>query len=190
MDCSPPGFSFRWILQARVLEWVVNPFPRGSSRTLVSCNAGRLVGCANFKGILPWFTNLCCPCPGPQREWREVRTHIKVFITIYSLDCMCELGTLKKVEACYMLSHFGHVQLFVTSWTVCSPPGSFIRGILQARILGWISMPTTRGSSQLRDRTPVSCSLCIAGRFFTTEPPEAPKKVEGWGERSYCCIVL
>ena len=83
-----------------------------------------------------------------------------------------------------MLSHFGHVQLFVTSWTVCSPPGSFIRGILRARILGWISMPTTRGSSQLRDRTPVSRSLCIAGRFFTTEPPEAPKKVEGWGREA------
>ena len=37
-------------------------------------------------------------------------------------------------------------------------------GILQARILEWVSMPSTRGSSQPRDRTQVSC---IAGRFFT-----------------------
>ena len=31
MDCSPPGFSVHGILQARILEWVVVPFPRGSS---------------------------------------------------------------------------------------------------------------------------------------------------------------
>ena len=33
MDCSPPGFSIRGILQARVLEWVAISFSRGSSRT-------------------------------------------------------------------------------------------------------------------------------------------------------------
>ena len=32
MDCSPPGFSVYEILQARILEWVVMPFSRGSSR--------------------------------------------------------------------------------------------------------------------------------------------------------------
>ena len=31
MDCSPPGPSIRGILQARILEWVAVPFPRGSS---------------------------------------------------------------------------------------------------------------------------------------------------------------
>ena len=31
MDCSPPGFSVHGILQARILEWVVIPFSRGSS---------------------------------------------------------------------------------------------------------------------------------------------------------------
>ena len=45
MDCSPPGSSVHGILQARTLEWVVVPFPRGSSRprdqTLVSHTAGR-----------------------------------------------------------------------------------------------------------------------------------------------------
>ena len=35
----------------------------------------------------------------------------------------------------YILSHFSCVQLFVTLWTVCSPPGSSVYGILQARIL-------------------------------------------------------
>ena len=46
-----------------------------------------------------------------------------------------------------MLNHFSHVQLFVTPWTTHSPPGSSIRGILQARILEWVAMPSPRGSS-------------------------------------------
>ena len=45
----------------------------------------------------------------------------------------------------------------------CSPPGSSVHGILQARILEWIAISFSRGSSQPRDRTQVSCS---AGRCF------------------------
>ena len=45
-----------------------------------------------------------------------------------------------------------------------SPPGSSVHGILQARILEWVAMPSYRGSSQPRDRTQVSR---IAGGFFT-----------------------
>ena len=46
----------------------------------------------------------------------------------------------------------------------CSLPGSSVHGILQARILEWIVMPFSRGSSQPRDRTQVSH---ITGGFFT-----------------------
>ena len=42
-----------------------------------------------------------------------------------------------------------------------SPPGSFVHGISQARILEWIAMPSSRGSSQLRDQTRVSNISCI-----------------------------
>ena len=45
----------------------------------------------------------------------------------------------------------------------CSPPGSSIRGIHQARILEWVAISFSRGSSQPRDRTQVSH---IAGRCF------------------------
>ena len=45
----------------------------------------------------------------------------------------------------------------------CSPPGSSVHGILQARILEWVAVSFSRGSSQPRDRTQVSC---IAGRCF------------------------
>ena len=46
----------------------------------------------------------------------------------------------------------------------CSPPGSSVHGILQTRILEWVTIPFSRGSSQPRDQTWVSCT---AGRFFT-----------------------
>ena len=45
-----------------------------------------------------------------------------------------------------------------------SPPGSFIRRSLQARILEWVAMSFSRGSSHSGDRTWVSC---FAGRVFT-----------------------
>ena len=46
----------------------------------------------------------------------------------------------------------------------CSPPGSPVHGRLQARILGWVAISCSRGSSQPRDQTQVSYT---AGRFFT-----------------------
>ena len=49
----------------------------------------------------------------------------------------------------------------------CSPPGSFVHGILQAKILERVVIPVSRESSQPKDRTPVSCT---AGRFFTVWP--------------------
>ena len=46
----------------------------------------------------------------------------------------------------------------------CSSPGSSVYGILQARILQWLAIPFSRGSSKPRDQTWVSC---IPGRVFT-----------------------
>ena len=45
----------------------------------------------------------------------------------------------------------------------CSPPGSSVLGILQARILEWVAISFSRNSSRPGDQTRVSC---IAGRFF------------------------
>ena len=55
------------------------------------------------------------------------------------------------------------IRLFATPWTVaCQAPLSM--GIFQARILEWIAMSSSRGSSQPRDRTQISCITC---GFFT-----------------------
>ena len=53
----------------------------------------------------------------------------------------------------------------------CSPPGSSVPGLLQARILEWVAILFSGGSSWPRDRTWDSCT---AGRLFTTEPLEKP----------------
>ena len=55
---------------------------------------------------------------------------------------------------------------------ICSLLGSSVHGILQARILEWIAMPSSSGASRPRDGTWVSC---IAGGFFITEPRGKPQ---------------
>ena len=56
----------------------------------------------------------------------------------------------------------------------CSLPGSSVHGILQARILEWVTISFFRGSSWPRNGTQVSC---MAGRFFTC--------LQLWGKPSY-----
>ena len=51
----------------------------------------------------------------------------------------------------------------------CSPPGSSVPGILQARILEWVAMPFSRGSCQPRNQTQVSC-ICDVRRGFFENP--------------------
>ena len=61
----------------------------------------------------------------------------------------------------------------------CSPPGSSVHGILQTRILEWVAIPFSQGSSRPRNWKRVSC---IAGRFFkvwaTREAPIQNKKIK------------
>ena len=58
----------------------------------------------------------------------------------------------------------------------CSPPGSSVHRILPARTLECVAVPFSRGFSQLRDQSQVSC---IAGRFFTIR-----------ATREYVCMYL
>ena len=53
----------------------------------------------------------------------------------------------------------------------CSPSGFSVHGILQATILERVSMPSSRGSSQPRDRTQISC---MGRQVFTTKSPGKP----------------
>ena len=68
------------------------------------------------------------------------------------------------------------LQSCLTLWDPmeCSPPGSSVHGILQARTLERVAMPSSKGPFRPRDRTRVSC---IAGGFFTAEPPRKPSRL-------------
>ena len=56
--------------------------------------------------------------------------------------------------------------------TLCIPMDYTVHGILQVRILEWVAFPFSRGSSQTRNRTQVSC---IAADSLPTEPQGKPK---------------
>ena len=59
-----------------------------------------------------------------------------------------------------------------------SPPGSSVHGILQARLLGWVAISSSRGFSWPRDQTHISC---IAGRRFNLwATGEAPQRLRNW----------
>ena len=62
-------------------------------------------------------------------------------------------------------------QLCLCNSMVCSPPGSSVHEILQARIPEWVPITFFGGSSPPRDRT---CISCIGNGFFTTESPGKP----------------
>ena len=48
----------------------------------------------------------------------------------------------------------------------CNPPGSSVHGIFQTRIQEWVAISSSRGSSQLRNRTQVSCVSCIGRQIL------------------------
>ena len=69
-------------------------------------------------------------------------------------------GFLGSWEICMLLSRFRCVQFFATPWTVARQ-APLSMGILQARILEWVAIPFSRGSSQPRDGTCVFYVSCI-----------------------------
>ena len=69
---------------------------------------------------------------------------------------------------CYSSFAFEHAQSCLTLCDPldCSPSGSSVHGIFQARILQWAAISTSRGSSRLRDRTHISCVSFIGRRIL------------------------
>ena len=79
-------------------------------------------------------------------------------------------------------------------WTLrnpmdCSPPGPSVHGIFQARVLEWGAISFSRGSSQPRNQTRISC---VAGRFITAVPPDLaynphsiPEMVNIWKKKLF-----
>ena len=86
------------------------------------------------------------------------------------LDIMILVFWMVSFKSAFWLSFFTFINRFFVKVaqsypTLCDPTDYTVHGILQVRILEWVAFPFSRGSSQPRDQTQVSC---IAGEFFTS----------------------
>ena len=73
----------------------------------------------------------------------------------------------------------------------CSPPGSSVRRISQARILEWVAIPFSRGSFWFRDRTHVSCISCIDRQvLYRWATWEALKIMYQFSSVAQSCLTL
>ena len=87
---------------------------------------------------------------GPSVDFHAQQWNIIVYMYAYSIAQLC-------LTLCNPMD--------------CSPPGSSIHGILQVRILEWVTIRFSRGSFWRRCWT---CISCIPGRVFTAEPQGKP----------------
>ena len=90
-------------------------------------------------------------------------SHSIVFLYFFAL--ITEEGFLispcNSLELCIQMGE-SESEVAQSYRTLCDPMNYTVHGILQARILKWVAFPFSRGPSQPRDRTQVSC---IAGKF-------------------------
>ena len=108
--------------------------------------------------------------------------NINLGVKIQKVYSKLKLGLNDSMQCVCCLVHILHVCLspcansLQSCPTVCDPmdcslPGSSVQWYSPGRILEWVVMPSSRGSSQPWNWTWVSCVSYIIGGFFTSEPP-------------------
>ena len=100
----------------------------------------------------------------------ESISHTGLFSNIF-IESLGHTENIKKCKmhrikycSCTIVLHMCYIASVVSDSWWRSPPGFLLHGILQARIVEWVAMPSSKGSSWTRGRTRVSC---IVGEFFT-----------------------
>ena len=140
----------------------------------------------SFNILIPstWFFSILC-------MWISLQNLFPYDLEIYcfkdlvktkfhELSSCCRAKKMFAGELGSIFSHLSFLYVVITSLTLhilvvvkvvhscptlCDPVDYTVHGILRARILEWVAVPFSRGSSQPRDQTQVSC---IAGRFSTS----------------------
>ena len=97
-------------------------------------------------------------------QWEEITQGYKLQELGNTGSHMRKLSAPNFCTLCAVLSYFRHVQLCDTM--DCRLPGSSDHGILQARILEWVVMPSSRGCSRPRDQTHFAYISCIGRRLL------------------------
>ena len=93
----------------------------------------------------------------------------------YLINLMWYQRIIVKRNHVYVLSYFSHAQLFATSWTVaCQAP--LPMGFSRQEYWRKLPFPSLGDLPNPGIEPVFSCGSCIAGRFFTTEPPGKPKR--------------
>ena len=129
--------------------YVLDIFPSRKRKWAVSTNMSQLPHSSRLP-LQPWQQPLLSP----------VKLHLSWDGMVTRVGGGSLVGSRGKNSYVSMLSC---VRLFVIQ-RIIAQPGSSVHQILPARILEWVAIPFSRGSSQTRDWTHVSC---IAGKFFT-----------------------
>ena len=113
-----------------------------------------------WDSVFSFFSNL--------NGYRFTLTHVKPSSLFYFLSKVVIDGLKYDLVTAQSYLHSCVLSCSVASNSCdpadCSPPGSSVHGISQARILEWVAISFSRGSSWPRDQTQV---YCIAGSFFT-----------------------
>ena len=124
----------------------------------------------------------CCLINKKEIKLKEKYEHTRPLLWIVNWyqwpSCLALVFILTCVVLIAMLSHFSHVWLCEPM--DCSLPGSSVHGILQARILEWVAVPSSSPSSWPRDLTHISCSSCFIGEFFTTSATYEAQRSWTW----------
>ena len=103
----------------------------------------------------------------PQHPFSSVSSdkhHVSSLLTIDPWPSALDTGFSKVMEYMCLVTQSC---LTLCDPLDCSPPGSSVHGILQARILELVAVSSSKGSSQPRDGNCICCVSYAAGRFFT-----------------------
>ena len=123
---------------------LVNPEVRTWTHTVWSQSPS---SCPTQRGLVkrPHFPKMNKRLKVPMIKSAFMNSHTILTVLLYRVLCL-----MKVIQSCL---------------TLCDPMNHTVNGILQAIILEWPAFPFSRGSSQTRDQTQVSC---IAGEFFAS----------------------
>ena len=146
-NCSLPGSSVHGIFQARVLEWGSIAFSESGHTNLLQLSSDPTSNRLSPIRPLPFQTPATSPRPPLLLTDWLVFGVFPGFGFHHLLEWLAELKEALRIESASQTQS----GLTLCDPMDCSPPGSSVLGILQARILEWVAMPFSRGSSQPRD---------------------------------------
>ena len=139
-----------------------------SCSTWMLCKQHKLYGIKNYHLFSKYF-NFLIPFSGNKIAFQlsflsvNLNDHSSYFLVHFYHSLNHHVLFILSAVLCLI------TQLCPTHWDFmdCNPPGSSVHGILQARILEWVAMPSSRGSAQPKSPTLQADSL-------QSEPPGKP----------------